>query len=371
MKKTGLFLLLLLLSSEIFAQITLNQSDFAGPGDVLVNSNQQYSGSLPPTGANQLYSFPESDTTFQDTTVFVSVASTPFASAFPTATMAVNDQGIYYYFKLDNTGYYIQGLTYTLPPIGLNLPFTSAVFPLNQLVKLIDFPATMGMNLKTQATSNFEFLYDTTISIGGLNANVTKARIVATVTDTSIINGYGNAEFAGGTIACLRNAQTLRIKFKVQVFAQILIFPAAWIDIPAAVLDPSLIREFYTKQLLFWANGKKGPVATLELDSNNNVVSADYLTSLLITSNNSIVRTKQIFSFEASPNPAQDLVSFTSEAELKKIKIFSTSGNKISEKNFLPGQTSITLESIASGIYVAELENNKGEISRKKLIINR
>ena len=59
MKKAGIALLLLFATTRISAQITLNQSDMAGPGDVIINSSQNYSGTTPPAGTNISYSFPE------------------------------------------------------------------------------------------------------------------------------------------------------------------------------------------------------------------------------------------------------------------------------------------------------------------------
>ncbi len=374
MKKAGIALLLLFATTRISAQISLTQSDMSAPGDVIINSSQNFSGTTPPAGANISYSFLESDTTIQDTIAFVTAASTPFGASFPTSTMATGSFGNYGYYKLDNTGLSITGFVFDFGDGGggLGLPFSSAVFPISPEIKVLNFPATMGMNIKSQGTSSFEFPFDTVINVNGLEATVTKARINATILDTSIIDGYGNAEFAAGTIPVLRNIQSLKMSFKIQVFAKILFFNPTWIDLPASILDPSLIPVISTKTLSFWANGKKSAVAEFTLDSSNNVTSADYLKEmLLLTNNRSLLSVRPDFEFQAAPNPALNEVSFSSDAILKKVKIFSVTGQKMLEKEFSLNEFSVRVDALTNGVYVAELENEKGGKSQKRLIINR
>lgn len=374
MKKAGIALLLLFATNHVWAQISLNLPDMAGPGDVIINSSQNYSGTTPPAGSNISYSFLESDTTFQDTIVFVTAASTPFGASFPTSTMATGSFGNYGYYKLNNTGLSLTGFVFDFGDGGggLGLPFSSAVFPINPEIKVLNFPATMGMNIQSQGTSSFEFPFDTVINVNGIPATITKARINATILDTSTIDGYGNAEFVAGTIPVLRNIQSLKMTFKIQVFAKISILPAVWIDLPASVLDPSLIPVISTKTLSFWANGKKSAVAEFSLDSNNNVTSADYLKEmLLLTSNRSLLSVRPDFEFQAAPNPALNDVSFSSDAILKKVKIFSVTGQKMLEKDFQLNEYRVQVDALTNGVYVAELENEKGGKSQKRLIINR
>jgi len=372
MKKAGIALLLLFATTRISAQISLSQTDVAGPGDVIINSSQTFSGTTPPPGANMSYSFLESDTSMQDTTVFVTVASTPFASSFPTSTMATGSFGTYGYYKLDNTGLSITGFVFDFGSGGgLGLPFTSAVFPVSPEVKVLTFPATMGMNLKTQGTSSFEFPFDTTLDINGLSAHITKARINATINDTSIIDGFGNAEFVSGTIPVLRNSQSLKMTFKIQIYAKISILPALWIDLPASILDPSTLPVISNKTISFWANGKKSAVAEFNLDSGNNVTNASYLKELLVTENRSLLSVSPDFEFQASPNPALTDVSFSSDAILKKVRIFSVTGQKMMEKDFQLNEYRVQVDALTNGVYVAELENEKGGKSQKRLIINR
>jgi hypothetical protein len=371
MKKAGIILFLLLGSLKMFGQITLQMSDLAGPGDVIIDASQFYSGTTPPTGANQTYPFPESDTTILDTTFFVATSSTPFADTMTNSNLAVGVGNSYTYYNLNNSGFYLRGFVFDFTDFPLDLPFSFAPFRFNPPLSLLTFPATNGMNLKTTGTARFEFPYDTIITIFGAPARVTKAAVIATARDTSVIDGYGNAEFVSGLVPCLRNSQNLKMTFKIQVFAKISIFPASWVDLPANLLPGGGLPELYTKSLLFWANGKKSPIATLEIDSMGNVASASYKRDLLVTSQNPLVSAKPSFRFEAAPNPAGDIISFSSEEILKKIRIFSLTGQKILEQNLETNQKGISLSALASGTYVAELESGKGFLSRKKLIISR
>ena len=56
---------------------------------------------------------------------------------------------------------------------------------------------------------------------------------------------------------------------------------------------------------------------------------------LLLTNNRSLLSVRPDFEFQAAPNPALNEVSFSSDAILKKVKIFSVTGQKMLEKENL------------------------------------
>jgi len=370
MKKTSSIFFLLFLTTVSFGQITLTVNDIGNVGDQIISSSQNYSGDTPPDGPMQTYSFPESDTSFQDTTNYISPASTPYAALMTGSNLAENNFGAYTFYTRNSTGYFLNGLVFDFPVDGLGLPFSEVPLKFTPPAKLLAFPATVGQNLTSQSTARFEFNYDTVISINGLNATVSKVGVVATLFDTSTIDGYGDAEFVSGSIPALRNLQTFKITFKLQVFAAILFFPPSWIDLPTNLLPAGGIPEIYQKSLQFWANGKKAPIAEMGLDSAGNVVGASYLKELLVTSNRSLVSVKKGFEFTPIPNPAQGFVSFKSEEKIKNISILSSEGKKIMDKMVSEGESGISVSNLASGIYLMELESNSGKISRKKLVIN-
>lgn len=372
MKKTGWILLgLLFLSAQGWAQISLNSSDLPTAGTTSLLADQPVSGSTPSTGANQTWSFPEADTSFFDTVTYIAASETPFASQIPNANIATGGFGSYMFMKNSPTSYSIEGLVFELPPLPINVPFTSAIFPLSSSVRIFNFPATNGQNIRSSATANFAFPFDTTITVNGLQANITQARIVATVTDTSLINGFGTAEFAGGTFPVLRNEMRLKMTFKIQVFAAILIFPPTWIDLPANLLPAGGLPELYTKSVDFWTNGKQAPLASFTLDSLDNIESASYLKDVLYTRNRSLLSARPEFEFTMYPNPAQQFLHLEGPAKAVRARIFSSDGKMLKEMVLEAEAKSLDLATLPNGLYWVELETSDQKRSGKQLIINR
>ena len=365
MKKPLFVALGLLLIQSSFAQINLNSSDLASPGDVIYNMSPPLSVSLPPAGPNQAYNFNVDSTGVQDTTYYVNPASTPFSSVITGANLASNAGGAYTYFEKSNAGFYLKGLAFPIPDIGLNLPFSSAPFNFSPKIPVMTFPATVGMNLKTQSTGRFEFPYDTTVVVNGISAQVTKVAIIATLKDTSIIDGYGTATFPSGEVPCLRNRQYQKMTFKIELYAAILIFPASWI--PYAVGG---LPEVTSISYLFWANGKKSPVASLSVDTLGNLVNASFQSDLLhiTTGVGSLDNQKELQIF---PNPATEQISWIGNKSFKNLNIFSTTGQSIFQGAIANGQSSVKLTGLPNGLYWAEFEETSGTKTRKRLNINR
>jgi hypothetical protein len=372
MKKAGWMLAgLLFISSQSWAQISLSSSDLPTAGTTSLLADQVFTGETPSAGSNQTWSFPEADTSFFDTVSYIAASATPFGNQIPNANLATGGFGSYFFLKNTPSTYSIEGLVFELPPLPINVPFTSAVFPLSSSIRIFNFPATNGQNLRSTATANFAFPFDTTITINGLQANITQARIVATVTDTSLINGFGTAEFAGGTFPVLRNEMRLKMTFKIQVFAAILIFPPTWIDLPANLLPAGGLPELYTKSVEFWTNGKQAPLASFTLDSLDNIESASYLKDVLYTRNRSLLSARPEFEFTMYPNPAQQFLHLEGPAKAVQARIFSSDGKVLKEFAVDADEKALNLATLPNGLYWVELETSDQKRSGKQLIINR
>jgi hypothetical protein len=253
-----------------------------------------------------------------------------------------------------------------IPTAGfpINLNFENAALNFVEKMPILSFPATMGMNQIAQTTTRFEFPFDTVVSINGLSATITKVRINGIIKDTSKIDGFGTIQLPGGSFDCLRNIQTLKLSFTTEVFAKILIFPASWVSFPVPIPDITV------KQVLMWANGKKTPVATIALDSNENVLSST-VQKVFLTANRPLLSAQPEFEFIPFPNPASEIINFSTEKSLKYLKIFSLEGKKIHEISIQPGMMEIKVDKISKGIYWIEAESLDGLKARKKLIINK
>jgi hypothetical protein len=301
----------------------------------------------------------------EDTTYFISPASTPYAAAMASSNLASRSGDTYTYFEKDASGFYLRGIVFPLPALPISLPFQAAPLRLNNRIPILTFPATNGMDLKSQATARFEFDFDTTIGI----FIISKVAIVLTLRDTSIIDGYGTGTFNSEVIPCLRNIHSTRSSFKIQMFATFnSLLPPFWTDVPTAILPP--FPDQVSSDILVWAKNKKGPVATFNLNEEGNLSGASIQSPLLVTGLNSFV-SSPTFEWNPYPNPAKNLVSWNESDPIKNLKIFSADGRIIANIYIENNQNGINLGEIQNGLYWIEATNSKGNLSRKKLIINR
>jgi len=347
------------------AQITLTVSDLASPGDVVIENSITNANEIPDTGSMQNYNFQTiTGIGSADTINFVNAASTPFATSIPASNLVSKVGDSYTYYQKDVTGFYLSGLVVPTADFPVDLNFEYAPLNFVQKMPILSFPATYGMNQIAQTTTKFEFPFDTVITLGFVQATVSRVRINGTIKDTSKIDGFGQVQLPGGTFNCLRNIQTLKISFKAEVFASIFGLTPNWIEYS----EP--IRDITVKQVLLWANAKKSPIATFTLDSNGVVLNSS-VQKIFLTNNRSIFSAQPEFEFTPYPNPAAEVLLFNSEKNLKSLKIFSLEGKKIFDVNLTSAQKTIQLEKIGNGIYWIEAEASQGIIARKKLIINK
>jgi hypothetical protein len=367
MKKVFLFFLIFSAISSGYSQITLTSSDIGSVGDQVINETINWNGSVPPSGANQNYNFQGQELTgFQDTTFFINPANTPFATNFSTSNIAQGGGGAFSYFTKNATGFLLDGFAFSIPPIP-GIPFSSAPFKLTPSLSVLNFPATNGQNIISSSNSNrFEFDYDTTLGA----FNITKIGVTATVRDTSTINGFGTADFPGQSVPVLRNFRRQRISFAIQVFASISIFPPSWVTLPANLVPGGGLPDIYTRDVLFWANGKKAPVASLNLDSLGDVASTSFQADLLV-SNHPLVSPRPTFEFTPFPNPSSGPLGWKSEKDLELVEIFSMTGKKIKSLAIDGLENLVELNDLSKGAYLIKAKDKSGNISQKKLIINK
>lgn len=367
MKLFALILSGIFFCHHLFGQITLTQADIASPGDIIENIAPPFDGDLPPAGPNQTYNFMVDSVGFADTTYFVNPSTTPYGTMMAGSNLAAVDFGSYTYFEKDASGFYLRGIVVELPPIGVSVPISVIPLRFNPRVGILSFPTSTNMNLRTQSTARFRFAYDTvvTVTIFGqpIQANVDSVEIVATLRDTSSITGYGTAQFPSGNLATLRNRHAQNISFAIRVRAQAGIFPPNWVAFPVPGLP-----VLYNVSYLFWANGKKGPVATLNVDSLGFVTDAGFQAGLL-SLNTGLADLKVKQEFQPFPNPANGWVNLGFAEGERKIEIFSADGKKIKEKSLASGESNLATTDLPSGLFWMEIQENGFQKIRKKLIV--
>ena len=365
MKYFLLFILAIVGIQTSFAQITLTISDLASPGDSITENTINNQDEIPAIGSNQTYNFLSTSAVGSDeTTNYLNPASTPFAASIPGSNLAAKTGDSYTYYQKDATGFYLSGLVIPTAGFPINLNFDNAPLNFVQKMPILSFPATFGMNQIAQTTTKFEFPFDTVVTLNGLQATITKVRINGIIKDTSKIDGFGTVELPGGSFSCLRNIQTLKLSFTAEVFAKISIFPAVWVNFPVD------IPNITVKQVLLWGNGNKSPIVAMQLDSTGNVLGSS-VQKMFLTNNRPLLSAQPEFEFEPFPNPASDFLNLSSQKRLKYLKLFSLEGKKINEFKLQAADKVIQIGTINNGIYWAEVESEDGNLSRKKLIINK
>jgi hypothetical protein len=76
-------------------------------------------------------------------------------------------------------------------------------------------------------------------------------------------------------------------------------------------------------------------------------------------------------SLEVFPNPAQVGITLVSQGGFERVRILNTLGGVALQQNFssLVFRQDLSVETLAKGIYVLEVSNSKGMVSRQSLVI--
>jgi hypothetical protein len=129
MKKIKLFLLALVIltaSQNVIAQITINSSHFIQIGSKVyqVTDTMPANPNIGPAGPNQTWTFTNLNLHTFDSIEAVNPASTPSGPQFPTANIALLQQGGSYVY-LNNSSTELNILGVTVPAFNITLPYTN------------------------------------------------------------------------------------------------------------------------------------------------------------------------------------------------------------------------------------------------------
>jgi len=372
MKLRALLLIgLTFLLQKGFSQITLTVNDIANVGDQIITSSIPYTGESPAVGAGQNYDLTQVPPGFlDDTTNYIAAAGTPYASQMQGANICQVSAGSYTYFVRNSGGFYLKGFVFAFPPGG-GLPLPSEfVFSFSPQIPIMTFPATMGMNLNTDATSSrVEIPFDTIVTVNGVQLQVQNIGIKLNIKDTSAIDGWGTASFPGGDYLVLRNLHSMDLSSILEMQIVLPFVGPTWIPLPDNLL-PAGAGDFLggnTKDVMLWTNGRKQPLVTMSLDTLGLVSSAKVQADLLVVSNRSFV--SEIPAFEFYPNPANSSLTFTLPADTRKIRIHDVSGRLLQVFQNFGTVANLSVESLPEGVHIAEIETSSGQLSRKRIVI--
>ena len=83
-----------------------------------------------------------------------------------------------------------------------------------------------------------------------------------------------------------------------------------------------------------------------------------------LSTENSTTRNSEFLIY---PNPAKDFVTISTKNDIRSVEIYNMTGQKVMTTN----QKKIDVSSIVEGVYIVKVQDLKGEVSSKKLIIKK
>lgn len=284
-KQLPLFIFLsLFFAKNAFSQITINSSDIPVIGDVVTQYVDTLFGvdqDAGNGGPNQTWDYAGSLNHVTINTAFVSVASTPYASTYPTANIAsTTDSNIYLYMNTSPSIVTVEGLA---GPIVTSLDTTH----MNPSQTLYQLPFTY--------LSNFTDTYKIDYQGDGSAFGVYAFRYVSHGVVYDSTDGFGILKTPMGTYDALR--------VKRWEISNDSIFIKLFSD-----LEPwSLFQGFPNTQLTYkwFANGIKMPVAEVATDGSQNPTTFTY-SSVTGTFG---IEPENLSQIKVGPNPAIETIT--------------------------------------------------------------
>ena len=325
----------LIVSIDSFAQPTLTASG-VGPvtGNQITNKGGTYSGPTGTAGANQTWDLSGLPSTSSIVSSYIVPSTTPNASSFPGATVAVSTTGSPYgYYKTSSTVWQNIG---AVSPAGVIIPYSNPE-------DILHFPFSYN--------STYSDPWATTFT----NTGYTFYR---TGTTTVTADGYGTLITPAGTFT-----NVLRVHF-VEVYQD-----------SAQVGGTPYIIDYNNDEYIWYLNNNHAPIAfvfTLTASGFPSSQSGYYTSNVQgINESNALV------SFDLSPNPSSDNINITislKEKQETEIRLFNSIGdevNKLISAQSLPGLNnySINVQNLPEGIYFAEVFLNGVPASTRRFSV--
>lgn len=334
MKKNLLTAILCTAALSGFAQITITQADIATAGEGVITANDTTSTvSVTAAGANQSWNYSTLQNHTQDTLVFLSPAGQPGASSFPSANLALSDDGSGIFLINSGTGLYVDGFYTDLGtgPMPVN-------YNPNQLI--FGFPSTYNSTFNN--TSGFD------ITMDGSAFGVDSFRIKNTVNRAILADAWGSLIIPGGTY------NTLRIKTTdITSDSSWYYMMGMWVS-GGGSIDTSY-------RLSWMANGLDFPILEMDFDPLTNMgsgISYRVASGGTVSVDETIVNEMKCF-----PNPATSEITIMTLGSEGSIEIFDATGKLAITKSVEFSSTNIQLQSLESGIYFFNFKDAKGNIS--------
>jgi len=334
MKTFTLLIVSILVSASAFSQITINSGDFPSVGDHYVWASDDMPAGVSPgsSGANQTWNFTGMMEDYISDAIFVTPASTPYASNYPGANIATNTDDTVYSYMIKNSSKASVLGTVVVPSSGDPLIFNTypeellAQYPVNYLDEWEE-----------------DFYSEYFISTG--QPGVDSMRFKSDKEKDVIVDAWGTVTIPLGTYNALRVKET-----EVS-------YDSTWFKIAGVwMLQFTSTDTYYSYE--WWTN--QGPIApfVVNMSSSDDFATIDDITWVKdfqvgvdeLSAQNSL---------SVYPNPASDHVIIqTEEKDGYNVRIINSAGQVV-QHNEIQGKDIFRLDisGLASGLYHCVITN--------------
>lgn len=338
MKRTLLFAAMIM-SGISFAQITVNQGNIAGAGDVVVQDHDTIpSVAAPSGGANQVWDYSTGlNVSYEDTMNFVAPGWLNNASYFPSATLgATQTGGFEIYIINDATSLRSIGAAGDLFGTGDKQIYINPA----------DVMAQWPMNYNDSYTTNS--VQSLTILGSDVGAPADSIKNKTYTTKDVVVDAWGSMTTPYGTFNVLRVNET---KYSVDSTWAYAFGMEQLVDSGADT----------TYNYTFWSDDPSARFPVMEMSHDN--AGTVFNVSWLKEAPSAGLNTAAAIETNLYPNPASDVVILESENEnISKMNVYNVTGTLIKSVTVNEVQTKVDVSSYNNGVYLYELVNGNNEV---------
>ncbi|MDD3877960.1 MAG: T9SS type A sorting domain-containing protein [Bacteroidales bacterium] len=349
MKKALFFLVALLLTFSVNAQITVNQNDFASVGTVLTLSDDTLPGSLVlgNAGPNQTWDFSAIHNHYSYVYSFVDITASPFASTFPNANLAIDisGQGFFFYMNSSPTALSAVGQSGDFLGTGNDISIS-----LNPPDVIMEFPSTYLSSFTSNMAYDEKIYYNQLIS----GYQVDSVRSKSVTHKTSVIDAWGNVTTPEGTFACIRQKTRNEVT------------DTTWglINTGTITMWIEFETDFQIEDVYSWyANGLGMPLVEITYDTTTNtgIIASWLQTNLTYRQDEYFTETINSEAINVYPNPVQDYfyIRGIEDYQSCSVIVYDALGRIIEQQEFRNNEElKFNSKKLQNGIYFIKIKTD-------------
>ena len=346
-------LFFVLLTNTIFAQITLNETDFASPGDTVRMSNSiQVDFDPTLSGAGITWDYSNLFANNQFLREFTSIGFSPVQFTFGVLAPS-NYQASYF---IPETNFPLDQLNGFLP-VTLSDPRSYQKSTIDSITKVGFSVKVNGVDVAFKSDTietkyKFPMEYQQTFTTKGYTyidlSTAAELKVKQLRYVTSTVDGYGQLILPFGTFEVLR---VKRVINEIDSIYQSFFGAPAWFGAP----------PFQTTEYEWISQNKKDVLLKIIVNNANGVdqIQSIEYQDIYLGLDASLI--EQELQLSIYPNPTSNLININSLTPLKKISVLDARGMTLEQKNIENlFHLSFNLENYSSGFYFLALETISG-----------